>query len=272
LIAEKKGKNVTRFLLLGTWFAGVMFSPIPAWSALIKDVTIPFGSGYIYKYTGPAGDTAGYFQVRSASDTQTFRISGSIMKADGDADFNYELYNYGSQYQTTFQIGSSSMYDDYSTGSPLWLAQGSFTSGAVLTLYGYIRDKISSQIWGPFTILTATIDQNFDVLENPNVTNQVLCQTHFHVTSGELATGAITGIKLRSMDFTATWQFNSCTQSPYPGVQDFQKSIIRGAGSQVQFVVPVPEPMSLLLLTVAGGYVSLKRIGKKTCGSVGGFV
>jgi hypothetical protein len=268
MVAQKKKKKVGGWAILHFSIAGVILFASPALAVPITDVTIPLNAGSFYTYTGPPGDTAGSLQILDFNNNNTFRINLAIMKAEGDTAFNYQLYNSGVNFQTTFNLGPSAMYDDYSAyNNPAnpdparSIAKGSFREGAVLTLYGWIRNKKTTEKWGPFNILTAVVQDDFAIEESslPS-TNQLIFQQHFRVTGGELATGSVTGLTLSN--FTATYQFNGCTQSPNSGVQDFQNTIYRASNSQVQFLA-VPEPMSIILLSTAGLLLSLKRNGKK---------
>jgi hypothetical protein len=157
----------------------------------------------------------------------------------------------------TFTMSANTLISDNNPGGAGG-ADGTFTGGSVLAIEGSIVevDGVGNPI-GPAsftgTLLSAQMDADtWDLEEDALLINSVRGDQGFTVTGGELATGAISGLKMLDFNGVFTMDLNLTT------ISDFGPNMYMSALPQIQFVAPVPEPATMLLL-LAGGILVRSR-------------
>jgi hypothetical protein len=157
----------------------------------------------------------------------------------------------------TFTMSANTLISDNNPGGAGG-ADGTFTGGSVLAIEGSIVevDGVGNPI-GPAsftgTLLSAQMDADtWDLEEDALMINSVRGDQNFTVTGGELATGAISGLKMLDFNGVFTMDLNLTT------ISDFGPNMYMSALPQIQFVAPVPEPATMLLL-LAGGILVRSR-------------
>ena len=167
------------------------------------------------------------------------------------------LYSY-SIVDATFTMSASTLISDNNPGGAGG-ADGTFTGGTVLSVVGSIIEVDGSGIpVGPtlFTgiLLSAQMDPDtWNLEEDALLINSVRGDQGFTVTGGELATGAISGLKMLDFNGVFTMDLNLTT------ISDFGPQMYISALPQIQFVAPIPEPATMLLLLTGGMLLRRKR-------------
>jgi len=157
---------------------------------------------------------------------------------------------------TSYQLTAAALTADLSSGG---IAQGVFADNqsgnpSTLTITGSI---VEAGFTG--TLLVAKASGAASSIETSSLGGtRIDVHQNFMVTGGELATGAVTGLKAWPL-FTAIYTFDKCSADATPGqVQDFQSSIQYSLGDTNVHLQFVPEPVTLALLGL-GGLLGLRR-------------
>lgn len=166
------------------------------------------------------------------------------------------LYDYRIT-DATFTMTPCTLITDNNPGGTL--ADGTFTGSADITVVGSIQmvDGVGAPVGAPLftgTILTATMgNATWDLVERAIPAESVRGSQPFTVTGGELATGTVSGIKMLDSDSVFTLDLNMTA------ITDFSSGDYISFMPQIQFVAPVPEPATMLLLLAGGMLVRRKR-------------
>ncbi len=172
----------------------------------------------------------------------------------GSADFEYELKN------ATFQFEAASLIQDvFPTGIPF--AQGVFAGGSVLEIYGDLHEKGNVTPLGQGLILQAQVTSaTIGLVEFAGNNVTTTADIDLAVTGGALSNGSAGGLMI--YDFQMSYLFNS-NENPDTGggVMNFGSSdYVTGlTGGFVEIDAPLPEPLTLLLLSAGSVFFARRR-------------
>lgn len=163
------------------------------------------------------------------------------LKVNDNPTFEYDLFD-----MTYTMDALSTLSSDISGTSKV--AKGYFNNGAHVTIAGTVKNKAGVSLYTGSLIEAVITQDEFYVFEQA-VPNTLWTSHNMQVTGGEFLTGAHTGLKFYDpAHFGATYTLAGCSQDGKTGVENFQSAIYLGTGSRVQFVIPIPEPLTVVLL------------------------
>lgn len=212
-------------------------------AATVGDISIgdiSMGLGTAPFYQGAAGGDVGYFEL----DAIPILAENGILRLDGATTYDYGISG-------TITITRSDLVLDTSSGGQ---ASGIFAGGlSVLTINGSLFDRSAPTV-SLYTgdILVATmVDQDW-LLEEPDP-QDITGNAFFTPTSGGLYDGIDLGGEdiLSIGDLRADLSFNTGFSVFGTDPVDFDTTSHTGLVSNIQ-IVPVPEPCTLILLSLGG--------------------
>ena len=226
IVLTSLGIALTVCLTAGTLNAGLLY---------VEDIQLTLAAPVFYQ-----GGTPGNFQLNSVD----IIADNGIVRVGGAAGFDYGITG-------TINVTSSALVNENSDSG---LASGDFAGGSTLTITGDLVDLSDSSVKANgVLLLEAVMDAGTWVLEEW-IAQDVRGNTDFNVTGGVLSSGVDVGggDTLRIDDFQGTFSFIT-GMGPFVGVDpaSFGETDISGFISNVQ-IVAVPEPSTLMLLSVAG--------------------
>ena len=236
----------------------------PANGALfITDMTLTVDEGVMY--FGPEdGVSPGEFQLQHENAlvplTEQVPILSGDLKVNNTPQVLYQLQN------AWVSMTPSYLASDNSVGTGV--ADGDFYAGAVLTLWGTIVEKATSNVVFPDgLIMTAEITHDFNLAENngfpfPQENKIEGLDIQLDITGGEFASHGVSGLVIYDGDdmFDLTYNLLNCQQLDNSGgaVEDFQSMINFGTLSTLVYSANVPEPVTAVLLGL-GSILLLRR-------------
>jgi hypothetical protein len=230
---------------------------------LITDMTLTIEEGVMYH--GPEdGTSPGEFQLQYENGLgppieQVPILSGDL-KVNNTPQVSYQLQN------AWVSMTPSYLASDNSGGTGV--ADGDFYAGAVLTLWGTIVEKATSNVVFPDgLIMTAEITHDFNLAENdgfpfPQENKIEGLDIQLDITGGELASNGVSDLVIYDGDdmFDLTYNLLNCQQLDNSGgaVEDFQSMIDFGTLSTLVYSANVPEPVTAVLVGL-GSILMLRR-------------
>jgi hypothetical protein len=212
----------------------------------VKDIQLGFGMSTWYDVS------EGKFQLVDSMGSDVVQVSDSmgVVNTWENTLYDYRITN------ATFSMTPCSLVNDNNPGGVV--ADGTFTGGAMLSVIGSIQQMQNGlNVGSPLftgTLLTATMeDDNWDLEEDSILIDSVRGDQPFVVTGGELATGSVSGLKMLDFNGVFTMDLNASS------ITDFSSTDYISFMPQIQFVAPVPEPATMLLLLTGGMLLRRKR-------------